>query len=166
MSEKKILIDGLELHYEGMFDLNEFLKAIDKFTAEKGYGKSEKRRQEAISTSEKEFSMELRPTKAKTEYYSLMIKIRIHITNIRDVTVVKNKLKTKMQKGDVSMIFDTWTTTDFEMRWERSPIYYFLRMVFIKFIWRVSTEKWDSEGIDDTHAIYDNIKAHLNLYRY
>ena len=46
MVEQKHLVDGLELHYEGLFDLNDLLKTIDKYTAERGYTKAEKRRQE------------------------------------------------------------------------------------------------------------------------
>ena len=66
MSEKKLVIDGLELHYEGLFDLNNMLNAIDKYAAERGYSKGEKRRQEKVTPSGKEFNIELRPTKVKT----------------------------------------------------------------------------------------------------
>ena len=166
MTEKKLVIDGLELHYEGLFDINELLKTIDKYAAEKGYSKAEKRRQELVTPSGKEISMELRPTKIKTEYYALMIKIRINITNFEDVEVLKDKVKAKLNKGNISMIFDAWTTTDYEHRWENKPLYYFLMSLVDRFIYRFHSDKHHGELIEDTHFLHTNIKAHLNLHRY
>ena len=166
MLEKKIVIDGLELHYEGLFDLNELLKAIDKYAKERGYAKAEKRRQEIVTPSGKEFSMELRPTKVKTEYYALMIKIRMNITNLKEVEVLKNKVKTKLNKGNVNMVFDAWALTDYRKRWEQKPLYYFLRALVDKFIWHFHFDKFHGELIEDTHFLHTNIKAHLNLHRY
>ena len=166
MSEKNLVIDGLELNYEGLFDLNELLKALDKYTAERGYEKAEKRRQEKVTPSGKEFSIELRPIKIKTEYYSLMIKIRMNITNLRDVEVLKNKTRTRLNHGSISMIFDAWAISDYMYRWEQKPFYYFLRVLVDKFVYKFHSGKFHGELVDDTHYIYDNIKAHLNLHRY
>jgi hypothetical protein len=166
MPEKKIVIDGLELSYEGLFDLNDLLKAIDKYARERGYAKREKRRQEIVRPGGKEFSMELRPTKIKTEYYALMIKIRINITNLQEVEVLKNKVKTKLNKGNVSMVFDAWALTDFRRRWEQKPLYYFLRTLVDKFIYKFYSDKFHGELIEDCHFLHTNIKAYLNLHRY
>ncbi|MBD3354919.1 hypothetical protein GF361_02960 [Candidatus Woesearchaeota archaeon] len=166
MSEKKIVIDGLELHYEGLFDLDELLSAIDKYSKERGYSKSEKRRHETIKPESKQFSMELRPAKVKTEYYSLMLKIRINITNLKEVEVKKDKVKTKLNKGDITMLFDAWAVTDYRNRWENKPLYYFLMTVVDKFIYKFHSDKFHGELIEDTQYIYQNIKAHLNLHRF
>jgi hypothetical protein len=158
------VIDGLELHYNGLFDLSDFLKAIDKYTSARGYSKSEKRRQETATPSGKELSMELRPAKIKTEYYSLMIKIRLNISNIRDVEILKNKAK--LNEGDVTMVFDAWAVTDYKWRWEHRPVFYFLRSLADRLIYRFHTDKYYGELIDDTHYIHSNLKAYLNLHRY
>ena len=166
MSEKRLVIDGLELHYEGLFDLNELLKAIDKFTAERGYAKAEKRRHETVTPSGKEFSMELRPFKVKTEYYTLLIKIRMNITGLKEVEVLEDSAKTKLNHGNISMIFDAWAVTDMKWRWGQKPIYYFFVILVDKFIYKFFSEKYHGELIEDTYYIYDNIKSHLNLHRY
>ena len=67
MSEKKLYLDGLELIYEGLFNLNELLKAINAIVKDRGYVKGEKRREEVIKSTGREFSMELRPVKRKTD---------------------------------------------------------------------------------------------------
>ena len=166
MAEKKLIIDGLELHYKGLFDVNLLLKEIDKVIAERGYVKAEKRRAEIVTSTGKEFSMELRPTKMKTEFLKLMIKLRISITNMTEVEVLKDKVKTKLDKGDINIIFDAWTITDYEFRWEKKPAFYFLRTFFEKGIFKFHTDRYSNELMDDCHFVYNNIKAHLNLHRF
>ena len=168
MVEKRHVIDGLELHYDGIFDLKELLTAIDKYTHERGYGKSEKRRQEIVKEEGKIFSMELRPTKIKTEYYSLMIKIRINITNLEEVEITKGKgkRKTKMNKGNISMLFDAWENTDYMHRWEKKPIFYFLMILANKYWKMFHIGKFQGELVEDTHYIHKNITAFLNLHHY
>ena len=70
MTEKNLIVDGLELHYKGLFDLQRLLKEIDRYSSERGYTKGEKRREEKITTSGKEFSMELRHIKRSEEHTS------------------------------------------------------------------------------------------------
>ena len=164
MAEKTLVIDGLELNYKGLFDVNGLLKKIDKNIVERGYSKGEKRREERITASGKEFSIELRPVKRKTDYEAVMIKIRIEITNLKDVEVMRNKVKTKMNQGNVHMLFDAWTTTDYEWRWEQKPLFYFLRNLVERITYKFHTDKFFSEVSDDTHFVYNNIKAYLELH--
>jgi len=167
MPERKLLIDGLELHYEGLFDLDGLLKAIDKYAHERGYSKGEKRRHEKVVPSGKEFSMELRPTKIKTEYYALMIKIRINVTNLEEVEVLKDNVPSRLNKGNVVMLFDAWTTTDFRSRWEKKPLFFFLRALADRFVYKFSVEdKYYGELTEDTHFLHTNIKAYLELHKY
>ena len=166
MSEKKLYLDGLELTYEGLFDLKEFLKAIDSIIKDRGYVKGEKRREEVIKSTGREFSMELRPVKKKTDYFVLMVKMRISITNMTDVEVEKDDVRTVMNNGNISIIFDAWTTTDYELRWEQKPLFYFLRNLFERGIYKFHTDRFADELIDDTHFFYNNIKAFLNLGKF
>ena len=166
MSEKKLYLDGLELNYEGLFDINALLKAIDGIIKDRGYVKGEKRREEMIKAEGREFSMELRPVKKKTDYFVLMVKMRIHITNMTDVEVEKDDVRTMMNKGNISIIFDAWTTTDYELRWEQKPLFYFLRNLFERAIYKFHTDRYSDELIDDTHFFYNNIKAFLNLGKF
>ena len=166
MSEKRLAIDGLELNYKGLFDIHDLLKEIDKVTSAKGYVKEEKRRAETVRPEGKEFSMELRPIKQKTEYEALMIKMRINITNMKDVEVVMDNVKTKLNEGNINIIFDAWTTTDYEFRWEKKPLYWLLRNIFDRVIYKFHIDKYMSELIDDCHFIHNNIKSHLELHHF
>ena len=166
MVEKQLYIDALELNYKGLFNVRDLLDTIDKLVKERGYKKSEKIRQELVKKGSKYLTIELRPTKAMTEYYSLMIKMRITIDNLKEVDVIIDNRKRKMQSGDINIIFDAWTTTDYEFRWEQKAWAWLLRGFFEKIFFRVHTDKYVSILIDDTHYIYNNVKAHLNLHRF
>ncbi|MBD3248974.1 hypothetical protein GF336_02935 [Candidatus Woesearchaeota archaeon] len=166
MSEKKIIVDGLELNYEGIFDVKSLLDVIDKSCAEKGYVKQEKRRNEEIKEKGKDFYIELRPTKVKTAYFALLIKIRLHITNITEVEVIVDGKTRKLSKGNVHAVFDAWTITDIQNRWEQTPWYYFLRILVNQYIWRVGPDKFVDELIEDTHYIYNNLEGALELHRF
>jgi len=166
MSEKKLYLDGLELNYEGLFNLNSFLKAIDGLIKQRGYVKGEKRREEIIKSTGREFSIELRPVKKKTDYFVLMVKMRIYITDMTDVEVVKDDVRTIMNKGKVYIIFDAWTTTDYEFQWQQKPLFYFLRNLFERVIYKFHTDRYSDELVDDTHFMYNNIKAFFNLGKF
>ena len=64
------------------------------------------------------------------------------------------------------MIFDAWATTDLKWRWEQKPLFYFLLILVDKFIYKVHSNKYHGELIEDTQYIHSNIKAHLDLHRY
>ena len=165
MGEKKLIIDGLELHYKGLFDINELLSTIDGATQGKGYEKQEKRRFETVKPKGKEFSIELRPTKVKSDVETLQLYIKIHITNITNVKVLKKRQT--LQKGNIRIRFDSWLLTDWIARWEKKPIYYFIVRVLNKYIWPVyKGAKLEGEIKQDTHEIYDQIEAFLNLYKH
>ena len=166
MTEKQLVVDALELKYSGIFDMNELFKTIDKYTGKRGYAKGEKRREEKVTPSGKELSMELRHIKKKSDYFQLMIKMRLSITNIKDVEVVKDNVKKRMQQGNILIIFDAWTTTDMEWRWEQKPWFVFARELFERVIYKFHTERHYDELSDDCHYVYENIKAHLNLHKY
>ncbi len=165
MYEKKLYLDGLELTYEGLFELNSLLKTIDGLIKQRGYVKGEKRREEVIKATGREFSIEFRPVKKKTDYFVLMVKMRISITNMTDVEVVEDDVRTIMNKGDINIIFDAWTTTDYEFQWQQKPLFYFLRNLFERVIYKFHVDRYADELIDDTHFLYNNIKAFLNMSR-
>jgi len=166
MTEKRLVVDGLEFTYTGLFDLDALLKEIDKVSAEKGYTKNEKRRVEVAKPEGKEFSIELRPAKKKSDYFILMLKIRMTITEMKDVEVVRNKRTYRLQQGKIHVLLDAWTTTWYEFRWEQKPVFYFLRNLFDRFVYQFHTDAHLGEASDDCHYVYNQIKAHLNLHKF
>lgn len=167
MTEKNIVIDALELDYEGIFDINDFLTKIDQIIKQAGYVKTEKRRSEQVFQEGKVFSIELRPVKRKNPDVYLMVKMRISVTGLQNTSIVRGDRKINLQKGKIHIIFDAWHFSTIEFRWE-APWFIFFKKLAHKAL--SSTHIIDPPGVDevakDCHYMYDNIRAFLNLYRH
>ena len=46
MADRRIVVDSLQLKYQGLVNVNEFYRIMDKWFREKGYDKYEKRTSE------------------------------------------------------------------------------------------------------------------------
>ena len=167
MSEKRLVINHLKLSYEGIFDFAELLKVIGRSVEERGYKKHEKRFEEFVGPEGKNIFVELRPAKTKTEYYSLMIKIRMDLKNVKEITREVDGMPTHFQQGDIDMTFDAWTTTEYDQRWGMKPWFYFVKAVINKFVYKFPMEEsFIGEVATDTRYVRDQVKAHLSLYKY
>lgn len=167
MSEKALIINGLQLSYKGVFEFDELMKVINKAVLERGYVRHEKKFNETVTPTGKELFIELRPRKRKTAYYQLMIKMRIKMKNVTETKMEVDGLLRWMHKGDIGIVFDAWTTTDYENRWGNKPWFYFLKAFISKYVYKIPLESsFTGEVAADTRYVYDQIRAALGLYKY
>ena len=139
---------------------------IDGWLYEKGYDKYEKKNEEQVLEGGRKIELELRPWKKTTDYAKNEIRLRIFIDNMTDIEVEKDGKKVKLNKGDIQIIFDAFLETDYENRWESKPIFYFLRGIVDKYIYRSYLEGYKELVKQDINHLLTQIKAFLNLYRY
>jgi len=166
MAEREVVIDKMRLSYEGLFKVTDLYKMIDGWLREKGYDKREKRMAESVTKTGKFIEWEIEPWKKITDYAKIVIKLRVIMTDIKEVDIEIDKAKVKMNQGKSDFIFDGYIETDYENRWESKPLFYFLRTLFNKYIFKPYTVGYQSNAIDDVNDLHTRIKAFLNLYRY
>ena len=166
MTEKKIVIDKLRLSYEGLFSVVELYKIIDTFLREKGYDKRERVHQERVLPEGKYIELEIEPWKKYTDYVKSEIRTRIIMKDVKEVEIERDKMKVRLNQGKVQFVFDGYLTTDYEGRWEQKPIFFFLRTIFDKYVYKIYTGKYEGQVIEDVNQLHARIKAFLNLYRY
>lgn len=166
MAEREVVIDKLRLSYEGLFNVSELYKLVDGWLREKGYDKRERRMIENVTKDGKFIEWELEPWKKITDYACNVIKLRIILTDIKEVDVEVDKVKVKMNQGKADFIFDAYVETDYENRWDTKPLFYFLRTLFNKYIFKPYTEGYASNVIGDVNDLHSRIRSFLNLYRY
>lgn len=167
MTEKNLVVDSKAITYKGIFRANEILMAISDELKSLGYQEQEKKTEEKVALAGKSTYLELRPFKEKAEQVTLMIKIKIHLNNIIEVVKEVDGVKRRFQQGDVEIIFDAWSVTDYAKRWGMRPWFYFLKGFVNKYIYRYPLESgYVGEVGADTEKIYDEVKALLNLYKY
>ncbi len=166
MTEKKILVDDLRLQYAGLFDITELYRLFDELIHERGYVKLEKKFDQYMAKHGRQIYLEIRPVKEFEQDFLSTMKIRIKMSDVKDIVMDNNGAKKQYNQGSILIIFDGWTTTSYEFAWETKPVFVFLRMLVDKYIYKVSFGKYEGEIINDVHYMYDRVKAHLNLYRY
>ncbi len=164
--EKELIINGRELKYQGVFRPEELFSVINLALEEKGYVKKEKKSEETVTEEGRTVYLELRPYKQKTEYVALMIKVKIYFRNLRESVEVVRGEKAKFQKGDLSVVLDAWSLTDYESRWGMKPWAYFLKGMINKFVYAFPMDAgFKDELQSDTAHLYRRIKGLLDSYQ-
>lgn len=166
MAEIKTLIDGKSLSYEGVFNLKELYRLIDKWFKDHGYDKQEIKNWEDVSQNEKQIILEIIPYKKVSDYARLDIRIFMIFSKITDVEIEKDGIKFKMNKGRAEFYFDAYVVTDYEHKWETKPIFYFIKNVFDKWIYKIYMSTYDTEVIRDCTEIENEIRSYLNMNRF
>ena len=166
MAEIKTLIDGRSLSYEGVFNLKDLYRIIDSWFKDRGYDKQEIKNWEDVSENEKQIVIEIIPYKKVSDYARIDIRLFMIFSKIAEIEVEKDSLKFKMNKGRAEFYFDAYVVTDYENKWESRPIFFFIKNVFDKWIYRIYTSNYDSEAIRDATEIENEIRSYLNMHRF
>jgi hypothetical protein len=165
MSEKRLVVDQLKFAYTGLFDLPGLYKLIDSFFYEKGYDKRESMNSEQVMPDGRDIYLELMPFKSITDYFKMQVKIRLHVGHMKKLEIDRDGAKVPINEGELSIVFDGYLQSDRQGRWNNTPVQWFIRTIFDKYIFKghfVRAEQWVVSDIDD---LYKRITAFLNTYR-
>ncbi len=161
-SEKDLIINARQLKYKGIFTPNQLFATINKAVKERGFSSREKKTEELVTENGRQTYVELRPFKSKTNYLALSLKIRIHLDNMQEIVPAADDAKIPQYTGDVTIYFDAWVLTDWELRWNMTPVTFFLKGFINKFIYIFPLEAGArGELVGDTAYIYAKIKKFL-----
>ena len=164
--QKNLVVNNKILTYKGIFHADELFSTINRALEARGYEKREKKTEDVVTEDGRRTFIELRPSKSKTSYAKLMIKLRITLNNVTDTVEEFEGQKRKFDLGDIEIAFDSWVLTDYEERWGGKAWVFFLKGMINKFVY-----KWPLEGsfpgelVSDTAYIYAQIKKLLNSYK-
>jgi hypothetical protein len=87
-------------------------------------------------------------------------------THVKDIEIEKEGVKLTLQQGRVMMIFDAYLVSDYENKWESKPMFFFLRTIFDKYIFRSYFQKAEKWLVNDLYQLHGRIQQFLNLHRY
>jgi len=166
MVERKVLVDEEEMDYEGLFNLLELYSIIDDYLKQKGYDKFEPLNEEQVMPSGKEIHIVMTPKKWHSDYVRKFLKIDMLFNSIKEVETEIDGVKVKLNQGKVKILYSCFLETDWEGRWEQKPIYFFLRTLMEKYVYRKQTRDFEMETISDLRELKDKMGAFLNLYRF
>ncbi|MBU0461390.1 MAG: hypothetical protein KJ574_02260 [Nanoarchaeota archaeon] len=165
MGEVHVLSEEV-VSYEGLFDAKEIYRIMDEYFSTKGYDKDEAEHREIVTPEGKDIHIIYRPYKKISDYFQIRIRIDVDMRKLTDVEVEIDRKRKHMKKGEVNFKFTTMLESDYEGRWEQNAIYYFIRNIFDKFIYKKQTTDFQEVAKKDTAEIKDRLGAYLNLQRY
>ena len=166
MPEKTLVVDQLKLTYEGLFDLNGFYRMVDSWFYEKQYDKYELRNYEQVLPTGKDIEVELLPWKKTTTYFKNIIRMRMRFLNVKDAEIEKEGAKIKVNQGMIRLIIDGYLETDYEGWWKERHLFYFIQILFDKYIYKSHFNKYQGWLIHDIQDLHSRIQKYLNLYKY
>lgn len=153
------------IKYDGLFSLKDLYKLLNQIIDDRGYIPVEASVEESVEKTGKSIEADLEPFKKLTDYAKSVIKIKIRVSDCKEVEVTRDKKKQKLNKGKILIEFDPYLETDYEHRWETTPYLYVLRTLFEKYVYTPFLSNFSQQIIDDTDFIKSQVKSFLNLYR-
>ena len=163
--ERNLVVNNREIEHHGYFVIEEVFQLINKCLQDRKYHKREKKAEDQVTDEGYTVYVELRPYKEKTHYVTLMIKLRIHFNNVKNVVRQANGSPKRYQQGDVFIFMDAWFMTEWEGRWGMSPLIFFLKGAINKLLYTFPQEaNYRNEAVEDAAYLTAKIKMLLRSY--
>ena len=162
MAEENTVLDK-KLTHKGFLSFKGLYEFSFEWLQDQGYAVSEKEYKEKISGSGKNIEIKWEAIKEVTDYFRYKIEIGWKVLGLSEVEVEEEGKKIKTGKGEISMKFRGVIVRDPEARWEKKPLWKFLRGTYDKYIIRTTAEEHAGKVSSDANELIDQIKAFLNL---
>ena len=165
MVEKKFVVDGMKLSYNGPFDIIEFYKKVEDWISAKGKEKDIKKKVEHVEPSGKKIEWFIEIWEDLAEYARILVRMRALFTDVKEVKIKKDKRRKRLNSGNVLIIFDGILETDIAGKWQQKPVFYFLRALTDKFIYKFYMNKFEDKLANDVYDLHDTLKDFFNAYK-
>ncbi len=166
MAERNLVVDHLKFSYEGLFNPAELYNVISSYFYEKGWDWYEKTSQEQVTSTGKQIRLVLEPWKSATDYYKLVIRIKINMTDLKEVEVESNGETLRLHHGMVKIIFDAYVLSDRHGEWTNSPLLWIMTILSQKYLFRKHYEKMETWVKSDLEDLHQKVKNYLNVSKY
>jgi hypothetical protein len=166
MVERTVLVDKQKLTYEGIFIVRELYTVIDQFLEKKSYLRKEKTSSEIVTKTGRKIIQKYEIGKQLSDYARSVIQVNMCLEDVKDLEIKKEGMKKNVNQGKVTLILDLYLEYDFENRWENKPGFFFIRVLFDKYIFKPFTTNYEKMISKDYKEFKNEIMASLNLYKY
>lgn len=146
---------------DAVFNMHDLYKHIRSWLDEHRYVTWEKEYRDWLRESGKSAAIKLTPWKKIDDYTKIHIDIKIKFKNLKEVETKSGILN----KGEVSVKFESFIEKDYEHRWEHNFMTRFMRSLYDHFFIGERVEGYKKELLDDTYDLFNEVKAFLGLHR-
>lgn len=151
----------LKVTAETVFNMQDLYKHIRSWLDSHNYVTFEKDYRDWVRESGRSAKIKLTPWKKIDDYTKFNIDIKINLKNLKEVETKSGVLN----KGEVSVKFESFLEKDYENRWENNFMTRFIRSLYDHFFIGEKMEIYKKELLDDTYDIFNEVKSFLGLHR-
>jgi hypothetical protein len=166
MVERVVLVDKQKLTYEGIFTVRDLYSIIDIFIQSKGYQKKEKISNEVVTKAGRKINHKYEISKQLSDFSKSIIQVNMLLEDVKDIEIKKEGVKTHANQGKVTFLLDAYLENDFEHRWENKPGFFFIRVLFDKYIFKPFTTDYQGFVMKDYKEFRNEVMGYLNLNKY
>lgn len=152
---------GVVIQKKAKFNMVELYKTLKSWFDLHGYEFQEKEYGEE-STDKKTTKIGWIGRKDVNDYVRYMIPISITLKNYETIQTKQGKVV----DGNITVKISANVRSDYENRWDSSPIMLFFRSIFDRIIASDKTQKHEKALKKDVHDIFHRTKSFLNLQKF
>lgn len=157
MVEIDYVIHELNLGFSGIVNLKELYDLVRSWFNERDFFVMEKEREGSETESGDSFYTKFEASKKVEEYTKYVIKVKIKANGLKETS------EKYVYLGEYNISLESYLEKDYEDRFENRPIIKIFRGIYEKLVEKSRFNKYESELRNLTNAIYNEIKAFLNL---
>jgi hypothetical protein len=163
MAERRLIVDGLTVRYEGLFNFQELYHMIENWERQMGYDMYEKKNYEQVLKDGRDIEIEIEPWKKTTDYHKFHLKIVFIVKKLKEVIVKKDGIDVKTNYGQLQITIKAYLETDYSNKWENKPSFYIIRILFDNFIYKSETKRNSQMLSEEMDLLYNHITGYLNM---
>ncbi|MCD4760081.1 hypothetical protein K8R33_04290 [archaeon] len=162
MVEKDAVVIDLKIKQKAQFNLVELYHSVKAWYEINKYVFYEFFHEEKVDAGKKSLVIKWRGIKELDEYTKFELNISLIIPKYE---MIKGE-KEKLIDGPLNIGFKSFVITDYEDKWNKTPVMKFMKGVSDHFFTVKKREKFRKELENDTYDLYNKIKSFLNLHKF
>ena len=156
-------IAASKVKHDGIFDFKEVYRFLYTLASDLEYEIEERTYSEKNTPKGKEVEIHWIVKRKVSDYFRFRMKVDWLILGMTDVEVVKEGVKTKVNKGSLEINFTCYLEKDYENRWEASALIKFLRGLYDNYIIRGRISDYEDKILEEMSEMTEQLKAFLVL---
>lgn len=161
MYVQKILIDNVRMSYNGLFSVMGFFEEIDKWAKKNGFDKEIKKHLEYAEQDGRRIEWIFEFWKEVRDFARITIRLRVLCHNMQEVEITRGASKEMLDKGDALTLVDGILIQDVYGRWQQKPMFYFLRAMIDKYLYKFHKYKFEAETEGYVHDLQKYIMQYF-----
>ncbi|MFH1787696.1 MAG: hypothetical protein ABH811_02815 [archaeon] len=163
MSEEEEIFSS-SMKYTGIFLFKDFYIFSYTWEGEEiGLNISEDKYEEKIIGDAKNILVEWTGVRKVTDYFQFKIKTKFEVSKLKDIELVKDGKKEKMNEGQIKITIKGTLIRDHQGKFETSGFQKFLRGYYEKWIIPSRIDQFEEKLAGDCNDLMEQIKAYLAL---